>query len=149
LGLIPGEWVCLGDDTVITQFANAAEQRPEARQVAMDNSSIVFDKSTVAMVADSGDRQDRPRVLWSRASRTKWTTLVVRQAVQFERTLGAPDTSSTAPQAEYLTSSIADKFELTVKTADKITAKLNFMSSDQETRTAGRRPQARRPSGAA
>jgi Phage tail tube protein len=50
--------------------------------------------------------------------------------------LGAPDDSSTAVQAEYITGCVANTFDLNIKTADKITAKLGFMARDQETRTA-------------
>jgi hypothetical protein len=135
LGLIPGEWVCLGDDTTVTQFVNAANNGLK-RVRAIANSSLTFDKSTVAMVTDAGTAKTI-RVFFGRVQKNERGSAIVRQLVQFERLLGAPDTSSTAQQSEYLTGSIANEFDLTMKTADKVTAKLSYMSNDQETRTAG------------
>lgn len=134
-GLIPGEWMNIGDDGAGTFLVNA-QNNGLKRIRRITNSDVTFDKSTVAMVTDAGTSKTL-RVFFGRVIKNEAAALIVRQQLQFERTLGAPDTSSSAPQAEYLTHSIADKLDLTVKTADKITMKLGFQSADQETVTAG------------
>lgn len=132
LGLIIGEWVCIGDDPVGMSFANS-QNNGLKRVRALDNVSLSFDKSTVTMVTDAGTAKTI-RVFFGRVSKNEAAALQQRQLVQFERTLGAPDTSSTAVQAEYLTHSVANTLEVQMKAADKVTAKINFESSDQETR---------------
>lgn len=134
LGLIPGEWVCVGDDATANKFANA-ENNGLKRVKAIDATSITIDKSTVAMVTDAGTGKTI-RLFFGRVLKNEQGTLIKRQTVQFERTLGAPDLDQpTQLQAEYMTKCIADELELTIKTADKLTAKLAFMAADHETRT--------------
>jgi hypothetical protein len=144
-GLIPGEYVCVGDDGAGFFFANSVNNGLK-RVKSISNSSITFDKSTNAMVTDSGTGKT-VRIFFGRVLKNEVGTLVQRQTVQFERTLGAPDSANpTQIQAEYITKCIADTMELNVKTADKLTAKMTFQGSDQETRNgvtgvkAGNRP---------
>lgn len=145
LGLIPGEWINVGDDASAFQFAQAANNGLK-RVKSIDSTSITIDKSTVAMVTDAGTGKTL-RLFFGRVVKNEQGTLIKRQTVQFERTLGAPDLDQpTQIQAEYVTKCIADQLDLTIKTADKLTAKLQFMAADHETRTgaegvkAGTRP---------
>jgi hypothetical protein len=134
LGLIPGEWICVGDDATIMQLANA-QNNGLKRVKSVDSTSITVDKSTVAMVTDAGTGKT-VRIFFGRVLKNEAAALIKRQTVQFERTLGASDLDQpTQIQAEYLTRCIADQLDLTVKTADKLTAKLAFMAADHETRT--------------
>jgi hypothetical protein len=143
LGLIPGEWINVGDDAAGMQFASAANNGLK-RVKSIDATSITIDKSSVAMVTDAGTGKTL-RIFFGRVLKNESGTLIKRQTVQFERTLGAPDLDApTVLQAEYVTKCIADTFDLTIKTADKLTAKLGFMGSDQETQVGlktGNRPQ--------
>lgn len=133
-GLIPGEFITVGDDGA-GFFFDGAENNGLKRVKTTDNVSITFDKSTLQMTADAGTGKTI-RLIFSRINKNEVGPLVVRQLVEFERTLGAPDDGSTDVQAEYLTKSVANQFDLVVKTADKITAKLAFMCADHETNTA-------------
>lgn len=135
-GVSVGEWVCIGDDTTITQFATAANNGLKRIRVLGDN-YLTFDKSTLSMVTDAGTGKTI-RLIMGRAIKNEQGSLIVRKSYQFERTLGAPDDASpNAVQAEYLTGCIADQLEINVKQADKVTAKLSFLSKDYQTRNAG------------
>jgi hypothetical protein len=145
LGLSPGWWVCIGDDGAGFFFANAVNNGLK-RLRYQDNTSFTFDKSTENMVTDAGTAKTI-RIFFGRIIKNEVGSNIVRQTLQFERTLGAPDDASpTQIQSEYITGCVANDFELHVKTADKITAKLSFLARDQETRTgitgvkAGTRP---------
>ncbi len=132
--LLPGFWICIGGDGTGESFANA-QNNGLKRIRYQDNTSFTFDKSTLGMVVDSGTSKTI-RIFFGRVIKNEVGADIVRQTVQFERTLGAPDDSSTDQQAEYITGCVADQLSFSMKTADKITMKLNFMSRDQETRTA-------------
>jgi len=133
-GLVAGEFVCLGDDGTNQSFATAANNGlKRVREIA--NSSLTFDKSTLAMVTDAGTGKDI-RVVMSRIVKNETGSLVVRRSYQLERSLGAPDTTQpTQIQSEYLTGSIPNEFELSVQQAEKVVATVSFMSRDHETRT--------------
>jgi hypothetical protein len=132
-GLIPGEWVCVGDDGAGLSFASAANNGLK-RVKSVTNSSITFDKSTSAMVTDAGTGKT-VRIFFGRVLKNEVGSMIQRQTVQFERTLGASDTAQpTQIQSEYVTKCIADQLDLTVKTADKLTVKLAFQGADHETR---------------
>lgn len=132
-GLIPGEYICIGDDVGGTSFA-LSQNNGLKRVKTVTDSAITVDKSTVQMVTDAGTGKT-VRVFFGRVLKNEKGTDIHRQTVQFERTLGAPDDASpTLVQAEYVTKCIADQLDLTVKTADKLTAKLGFMAADHETR---------------
>jgi tail tube protein len=145
LGLTVGEWVCLGGDITANQFANA-QNNGLKRVRAIATHSLTFDKSTNAMVTDAGTSK-LIDIYIGRMLKNEIGSNIVRQTLQFERTLGAPDDSSpTDIQAEYITGCVANTLDLTIKTADKLTAKMAFLARDQETVTgvegvkAGARP---------
>lgn len=138
LGIVPGEWVCVGDDAVGTSFATAANnglKRVKSTTGAPTSSELLIDKSSLAMVNDTGTGKTI-RLVFGRVLKNETGTLVKRRSYQLERSLGAPDDAlPTQVQSEYLTGSIANEFKLNVEQADKVTAELSFMSRDHETRT--------------
>jgi hypothetical protein len=133
-GIIPGEYVCIGDDGVGQSFANQSNNGLKRVRALTDN-SLTFDKSTLLMVTDAGTGKTI-RVIMGRVIKNEVGANIHRQTLQFERTLGAPDDSSSAVQAEYITGCVANTFDLSIKTADKLNLKLGFMARDQETVTA-------------
>jgi hypothetical protein len=143
LGLIVGEFICVGDDVAGTSFATASNNGLK-RVFSVDNDNIFFDKSTLAMVTDNGAGKTI-RLIFGRVLMNEAAALQKRISFTLERTLGAPDDSSTNQQAEYLPGSICNQFELTVKEADKVTAKLTFVSKDYQVVTAGNQKSGNRP----
>lgn len=134
LGLTVGEWLCLGDDGAGQSFANQSNNGLKRVRAITDN-SFSFDKSTLLMVTDAGTGKTL-RIFCGRVVKNEVGANIHRQTLQFERTLGAPDDSSSAVQAEYITGCVANTFDLSIKTADKLNLKLGFMARDQETVTA-------------
>jgi hypothetical protein len=135
LGLIPGEWVWLGGDTSGTQF-NTAANNGWARVRSIAANVITFDKTRSTMVTDDGDGKTL-RIFFGRVMKNESNpSLIVSMPVQWERTLGTPDTTEpTQFQSEYLIGSIANELEISIPTADKITSSLMFMATDHQTRT--------------
>lgn len=131
LGLTVGEWVNLGGDLTANHFVNA-QNNGLKRVRAIAAHALTFDKSTNPMVTDAGTGK-LIDIYIGRMIKNEVGANIVRQTLQFERTLGAPDDGSANVQAEYITGCVANTFDLTVKTADKLTAKMAFMARDQET----------------
>lgn len=139
LGIIPGEWICSGDDGVNQSFTNVVNNGLK-RVKSVTSDYIEIDKSSSAMVTDAGAGKT-VRILFGRVIKNENGTEVAhpvqRRSYQLERSLGAPDDSQpTQIQGEYLTGSIPNEFELAINQADKIVATMSFMSRDHETRTA-------------
>lgn len=134
-GLVPGEWVCIGGDSSDNHFATVANNGLK-RVKTVDDAALTFDKSTLPMVTEANTTEEI-RIFFGRVIKNETGELVVRRSYQLERSLGAPDEAQPAQiQAEYLTGSIANEFELNVTQADKVTASLSFLSRDHETRKA-------------
>jgi hypothetical protein len=133
LGLIPGEWIFVGGDTggaAGDQFLNAANNGfKRVRTIAANR--LEFDKSSTTMVTEA-NTAELVRLFFGRVLKNEADpTLQVRQTIQMERTLGAPDDASPANiQAEYLPGSVANEFSFNIPTADKMTADLSFVSLD-------------------
>jgi hypothetical protein len=136
LGLIVGQWVCIGDDGANQSFVTDLDNNGLKRVRAITNTSLTFDKSTGVMGTDTGSGKTI-RIFFGRVNKNESTTsLIKRRTYQLERNLGAPDDAlPNQVQGEYLTGSVANEFEVDAKQADKVTCKLSFMSRDHETKT--------------
>lgn len=146
LGLLPGETVIVGDDGASFQFVGAENNGPK-RIRSISATEIVFDKSDVAMTAETGTGLTI-RLIFGRVSKNESDpTLVVKRTYQLERTLGASDDALPAQiQSEYLVGSVGNELEIAVEQGTITKANLGFVCFDHETRTgaqgvkAGTRP---------
>ena len=137
LGLIPGEWIYIGDDSNSAySFVNTANNG-WARIHAITASTITLDKSTITMVDETGTGLTI-RIFFGRVLKNESDPdLIVRKTLTLERDLGQPDTSSVDHQFEYLVGSVANQMTLNFKTADKITVDLSFIATDNVQYEAG------------
>lgn len=129
LGLIPGEWIYLGDDTAGNRFANNVGL---ARVKAVAATYIELDKTDWTPAGEVGTAKTI-RIYFGHVLKNESTTnLIKRRSYQVERTLGE-DANGT--MSEYLVGAVANEFTLNVATADKVTADVSFVAVDNEQRT--------------
>jgi hypothetical protein len=134
LGIVPGEWIFIGGDLAANCFATQLSGF-WGRVRSVSTTQILLDKTTVTLGADAGTGKTI-RVFCSRVLKNEIGTSIKRRTYQLERTLGAPeDTLPLQIQSEYITGSVADTAEISIQTADKVTANLSFIGRDAEQRT--------------
>jgi hypothetical protein len=140
-GLIPGEFVFVGDDPAVNQFFNVVDTG-FCRVRSVNSQYLELDKTQHIMVADDGTNTgaggtgQNIRIFFGRVAKNESdSTLIIKRSIQLERTLGQPDDASTATQAEYLLRGIADQMKLDCKTADIVRLELDFLCNTNELRT--------------
>lgn len=135
LGLVPGEWIFVGDDNAPFQFVNAVNNGWK-RIKTIAATYLELDKSDTTMVAETGTGLTI-RLFFGRVIRNEPANLQVRRTYQLEQTLGAPDDASPALiQSQYITGSVLDEIQLNIPTANKATFEASFNGCDNELRTA-------------
>ena len=135
LGLVAGEEIYVGGDAVANQYAAAANNGAK-RVYSVSSTQLVVDKSQLAMVTDASATGKSIRFFIGSALKNEQGTSFLRQFVQFERTLGAPDDALPAQvQSEYVVGAVGSEYSMDVPAADKVTSSMTFMGQSYETRT--------------
>lgn len=129
LGMTPGEWIFIGGDDTLNNFASNAEGYARIKSIAATN--IEFSETTFTPATDAGTGK-KIRIFFGTVIRNeKDPNLIVRRSYNIERQLGQDDDGT---QSEYLIGSIANEFTLNVPQADKLNADVAFISLDNEFR---------------
>lgn len=136
LGLIPGEWLWLGGDAAANRLATAASNG-FYRVASVTATAITCDRIPDTAATDAGAGKT-VRLFMGNAIKNEWDpTLQVFRTYQIER-------QYTSAVLEYVLGSAANKLKLDTKTADKLTADLEFVALDtdvtQVAAKAGTRP---------
>ncbi len=135
LGLLPGEWVFIGDDSNAAYSFATAANNGFARVRSVTTTTITFDKTYTDMVTDAGTSKTI-RIYVGRFLKNEQAASIVRRTYQLERKLGQPDDSSSNTQSQYVVGCVPDELELDISTADKVVAKVKLMGTDTEERDA-------------
>lgn len=129
LGLIAGEWIYIGGDAAATHFNN---NQGFARVDVITTGYMVLGKTSWTPVAETGTGKTIQIFLGTVIRNEEDPDDIVRQPLQFERTLGS-DADGTMSQ--YVIGSVANEFTLNVPQADKVTAEMGFVACDAVART--------------
>lgn len=132
-GIIPGEWIFIGGDGVGGKFTNAANNGFKRVRVVAAK-VLTFDKSAAPMVAETGGAVTPTLYLGQVIKNESDPELILKQTLQFERTLGSLD-GLTPPQSEYVRGAYFNQMVLNMKSADKMTVDMTFVGLGYETRT--------------
>jgi hypothetical protein len=134
LGLVPGEFIYIGGDSVATQFDLSGMGFARVRSIT--EFAIVLDKSQADMVADTAAAKTI-QIFLPRVLKNETGTDIVRRTYNIERQLGAPDDAQPSQiQSEYLIGAVPNELTINIPTADKAMLDMAFIAMDHETRSA-------------
>jgi hypothetical protein len=126
LGLNVGDWIYIGGDAAITQFATAADTG-YARIGSIAAHAIVLDLMSFAPVTDAGAAKTIDLYFGKVLHNGITAASIKRRTYQLERTLG---NDGTGIQAEYVVGVVPDQFTLNLPSASKAVADLSFVGLD-------------------
>tara|TARA_Y100001973_G_scaffold103368_1_gene170470 strand:- start:4060 stop:5577 length:1518 start_codon:yes stop_codon:yes gene_type:complete len=130
LGLNVGEWIFIGGDATVNQFANNSPGYARVKSVSANELSL--DDTTFTAISETGTGLEI-RIFFGKVLRNEKTTaLIKRRSYNVERQLGQ---DNDGVQSEYLEGAIANEFTLNVPQADKLNADLTFVAMDNTQRT--------------
>lgn len=136
LGLVVGQWVFIGGDTSGTRFTTPANNGFK-RIRAITATSISFDKSDQAMIAEAAASGKTIRLFYGDVLRNETGALIKRRTYNIERLLGAPDDAQPAQiQSEVLKGAVPNEFTLNVPQAELANVDFTFVATDNEQRDA-------------
>lgn len=135
LGTIAGEFIFVGGDGAGEFFSTAANNGLK-RLYSTAAGAWIVDKSQLPMVAEASTTETI-RVFFGRVIKNELEDLIVKQSLQLERKLGAPDTAQpTQRQAEYIKGAFPNELDLHVEAKDKVNFDISFVGLDNEFRKA-------------
>lgn len=139
LGLVVGQWVFVGGDSVGNRFVNAANNGfKRIRSIAAG--TLTFDKSFLPMVVETGTGLTI-RLFFGDVLRNETGALIKRRTYNLERTLGVPDDAFPLQiQSEVLKGAVANEFTLNVPSAELMNVDFAFVATDNEQRTGATGP---------
>lgn len=131
-GLIPGEFVYIGDDSATHTFATAVDAG-FCRVRAVGAGYIDFDKTQFTMTDDNGSGKTL-RIYFGRVIKNESdATLIIKRSLQLERSMSFTDTAQvTQIQAEYMLNCLANEVKVDMKTADIIRMEYGFLANTNE-----------------
>lgn len=136
LGLIPGEFIFIGDGSDAAYSFATAEDNGFCRVREVGEEYIILDKTQFAFADDTGTGKTVRVYLGHAIKNESDKSLIVKKTLQFERQLGAPDDALPAQiQSEYITRAMASELSLDGKTADFLLMDMSFLGGTHETRT--------------
>lgn len=123
-----GEWLFIGGDTAPTRFTAGAFY---ARVGLMTADKLTLEECTGNPVTDPGTGKTIQMYFGTFIRNESNPSLIKRRSFQFERQLG---NDGDGVQAEYIKGAVANELSITIPTADKIEAELNFVALDTDYR---------------
>lgn len=120
LGLIPGQWIWAGGDASLMHFTNAGNNGL-ARIYSIAAHKVVFDKTQNTMATEANTTKTVQVFFTDHLMNEDDPSLIVTQTVQFERSLSSAG-------FEYVEGSFSNTLDVEMKSADKITMALGFVS---------------------
>jgi hypothetical protein len=128
LGLVPGEWIFVGDDDINNSFSNP--NRGWARVSLVNATTIFFDEDTMTGTSGNGGTGKTIRIYFGKLIRNEQTASAqIRRTYTLERVLGD---SGAGMQAEYIKGAVPNTLKLNIPTADKLTGEWSFVAKDAQ-----------------
>jgi len=126
--LVPGEWIYIGGDTLVTQFATFARGMVRLRTVSAG--AYTFDDTIllggVAPVADAGAAKTI-QIFFGTVIRNEFDpTLIKRRTYTVERQMGIGSAPPNA-QAEYISGCVPNELTFNFPGQDKVTTDITFV----------------------
>lgn len=135
LGLIPGEWVFVGGDGAGTYFAGVSQFYGRVKEVTA--TTIVFDKTTAAVVTDAGTGKTIQIFFGTVVKNEFDPDLIVRYTHAVERTLGR---DADGVQSEVLPGFVYNELTWNSPLADKVNVDISGVAMSHTKRTGAQGP---------
>lgn len=132
-GLLPGQWIYIGGDPTISQFASGQGGVARIGVGGVAAHGLTLDKvDWLTPATDAGTGKKIQVFIPSLLRNEPLPADIVERTYQVERTLGA---DAVGTMSQYLTGSVANQLTLNVTEATKVTVDVDFVACDDEQRT--------------
>lgn len=134
LNFEPGEWICVGGDADENAFVNPVNNGFK-RIRAIQGNTLFFDKYDAPMVNENGSGKSVQVFLGNRL-RNEVGDLIKQKTIQFERLLGAPETTRPKDyQSEYVLGAMINEFNIDFPLAGLMKVDINSIGNTSELRS--------------